>query len=733
MTEPYRDPALPVEERVKDLLSRMTRKEKIGQLSQVCKRVCKSQEAFDQLIADGRVGSRILSDGGFAGNQGAGLSISDLNACQKVAVEQSRLGIPLIFGRDVIYGQRTIFPIPLGQAAAFNPDLVEEAYTCIAREASAVGVHWTFAPVMDVARDPRWGRIIEGSGEDPWLAARMAEVAVKGLQGADPSDPERILACAKHFVAYGAAEGGRDYDTAEVSENTMRNVYLPPFKAAVDAGLASVMSAFQDVGGVPASANRELLTGVLKEEWGFDGFVVSDWGAVVQLKGHGVAANDKEAACLAFDAGVDMEMTISSYDTYMEQLIDEGAISEERLDDAVRRILRTKLRAGLFEHPYVDEALWPGVLLHETHRQKALQLAEESIVMVRNADSILPLQKTGLRIGVIGPFVHEKRPHLGSWTLDCREEDTVSIAEGLRLVAPDADIVISDTALSDGENTLLQGSCYGRAGVDLAIVCVGESHTRHGEARCIAELALPPGQEELIELVAKNGIPLVVVCSSGRPLPMPAAERHAAAILYTWNAGTCAGEAIARVLFGDAEPGGRLPMSIPKNSSQLPVYYNRKLPGKTAGWADPYRYYLDQEFGPLHPFGFGLGYTTFELDRIAVSTEKIPVEGQVEVSARLRNTGNRSGSAVVQCYINDPVASTVRPCRELKGFRKVQLGSGEETHVTFCLGPDELAFYGRERRWRVEPGEFRVFLGFDSTADLQIEFRVGEPDEGEDT
>ncbi len=728
---PYMNAELSVEERVEDLISRMNREEKIGQLSQACKRMyMKSDERkaeFRGLIVKGRIGSRILSDGGFAGNDGAGLSISDINEDQRIAVEESRLGIPLIYGRDIIYGQRTVFPIPIGQAASFNPGLVEEAYTCIAREAAAAGVHWSFSPMMDVARDPRWGRIIEGSGEDPVLASRMAEAAVKGFQGDDPSDPQRIAACAKHYVAYGAAEGGRDYDTAEVSENTLHNIYLRPFKAAVKAGVCTLMSGFQDMGGTPASANRYTLTDILKNEWGFDGFVVSDWGSVEQLRHHGVAADEKEAAEKGFNAGVDMEMTIYTYDRHMNELIEEGKITEERLDDAVRRVLRTKFRIGLFEKPYTEENLWEKVFFTQEHQEKALQLAEESMVCVRNKDNILPLDKEGARIAVVGPFLREKRSHLGSWILDDASDITLNIEEGIKKVVPDADVAFGGSELSDDQSILVQGKCYGGGeNPGVIVVCVGESWKRHGEASNIADVSLPPGQNELIEEMGRLGLPMVVVCSSGRPLPMPAAEKYADAIIYTWNAGTSAGEAIARVLFGDAEPGGRLPMTIVKNSSQIPIYYNRKFPGKIGGWEDRYKYYLDQKFGPLYPFGFGLGYTKYELESAKLDKDEITADGAVTVTATVKNTGERKGSTVVQCYIQDPVASTSRPMRELKQFEKIILEPGENKEVTFSLGEEDLSFYGADRTWKVEPGEFRVFVGFDCRAEQAGTFTVTE-------
>lgn len=724
MPLPYRNPALPLEERLSDLLARMTLPEKIGQLSQACKRLFAQEEEFDRLVASGRIGSRILSDGGFAGNEGAGLSISDLNASQRVAVEQSRLGIPLLFGRDVIYGQRTMFPIPLAQAATFDPGLVEEACTCIAREAAAVGVHWTFAPMMDVARDPRWGRIIEGYGEDPWLSARMAEAAVRGFQGSDPSDPERILACAKHFVAYAAAEGGRDYETAEVSENTLQNTYLPPFRAAVRAGVATVMSAFQDIGGIPASAHREALTGILKEAWGFDGFVVSDWGAVEQLRHHGVAADEREAAALAFSAGVDMEMTLWTYDQNLANLVETGVIPESRVDDACRRILRAKFRAGLFERPYVDETLWPKVLLCPEHTRLAARVAVESMVLARNLEGILPLAREGLSLALLGPMAQEKRAHLGSWTLDGKTEDTVSIAEGIQRVAPGVELRLALGESADAQLATILGKAYGAKPVDLAVVCVGESHLRHGEASSIADLSLPAGQEELIESLARAGVPLIVVCCSGRPLPIPAAERHANALIYAWNGGTCVGEAVARVLFGLDEPGGRFPMTVPRHGGQIPIYYNRKVPGKLGGWEDRYHAYLDQEFDPLYRFGFGLGYTSFEMSPATASAERVPVGQWVEVSTEVRNTGSREGATVVQCYLRDLVASTARPRCELKGFQKLRLRPGQSRRVTFRLGPDELEFFTARRTWEVEPGRFRVFLGFHSGGGEAVEFTV---------
>jgi len=728
MSKAYRDPNLPIDERVEDLLQGLSREEKIGQCQQVCYRVSYKNDptSFDAAVAAGRYGSRILSDGGFAGNDGAGLNIDDLNRCQRAAVEQSAHGIPLLFGRDVIYGQATIFPIPLAQAASFDPELVEQAYTCIAREAAAVGVHWSFAPMMDIARDPRWGRVIEGSGEDPYLASRMAVAAVRGFQGDDPAKPERILACAKHFVAYGAAEGGRDYDTAEVSDNTLHNIYLVPFQAAVcEAGVASIMSGFQDMGGVPASGNPYTLTTVLKDEWGFEGFVVSDWGSVEQLRGHGVAADTREAAAMAFSAGVDMEMTAFTYE-HLGELIDQGLVSEARLDDAVRRILRAKFTAGLFERPYIDPATWQQVHRRADHIDCAVRLGCASTVLLRN-DGILPLP-IGHRAHIVvgGPYATEKRGHCGSWCLDWSLDEITSIAEGLEAEKGDGDAWIE---VDEGGpvDQLVRKAMRGWGGkmpnIHAVVLCVGESEASNGEASNIAELRLPAGQEELIEALGKRGMPLVVVNCSGRPLPSPAAERYAKAILYTWNLGSEAGTTIARVLYGQAEPGGRLPVSIPRHGGQIPLYYNHKQPGKTHDWPS-YQPYCDQDFSPLYPFGYGLGYTSWHYSNISCSAAEITTDASVTVSVNVHNSGTRAGSTVVQCYIRDPVASTCRPVRELKGFRRINLEAGASQVVEFELGAKQLAHYGAKRCWQVEPGEFQVFIGSDSQAELQTGFRV---------
>jgi beta-glucosidase len=705
-TPAYKNPALPLAERLSDLLARMTREEKIGQISQIA---ALSVENPNDLagLRSGKWGARILADTAWAGNDCvSALSVDKLNKIQRVAVEESRLGIPLLYGRDVIYGHRTVFPIPHAHAASFHPELLEKAMATVAAEASSEGVHWTFSPMMDLVRDPRWGRVIESCGEDPHLSSRMAAAAVKGFQGPDPAVPGRLLACAKHFVAYGGSEGGRDYDTTEWSENTLHNMLLPPFRAAVEAGVATVMAGFNDLGGTPVSAARPLLRDWLKTGLGWDGCVVSDWGSIFDLLGLGVAADEREAAVLAFLAGIDMEMTAGSYEKHLSELIDEGIVPEEFLNDAVARILRAKFRAGLFEHPYTDPSLAAKTLRHPDHVALAADLATQSIVLLKNRDAILPLAAGLKKVAVLGPYAEARREHLGSWCIDGRPSEVTTILEGLRAAAPGIAFTTANAAFSDAMIDAARQA-------DLTVLCVGESHLRNGENKSITVLGLPPGQEELIVALGRLGLSFVVVDCSGRYLPSPAAEAHAAAILHAGGLGTEAGTAIARILLGHDNPSGKLPITIPRCTGQIPIYYNRKT-AKTSR----FRGYEDELQTPLYPFGRGLSYTTFVLADERLSAASMPVDGSVTLSARLTNTGSRSGAEVVQLYIHDLVASTCRPGRELKGFQRIVLAPGESAEVTFPITAAELSFYTAQRRWEVEPGEFRLGLGTDSHAPL---------------
>lgn len=718
MTHLYKNKNISTEERVNDLLDRMTTEEKIGQLGQVCMSGYTQNKAhFLAGVKQGRWGSRILADTEWAGNNAeAAIDVQELNEIQRVAVEESRLGIPIIYARDVIYGQSTVLPIPLAQAASWNPTLIEQAYTCIAREATSVGIHWTFSPMMDITRDPRWGRVIESSGEDSFLSTRCSEAVIKGFQGTDPSQPERMLACAKHFCGYGFSEGGRDYDTTEISEHTLHNIILPPFKAAVNAGVATVMSSFNDLSGTPVSGDKSLLQGWLKEQQGFDGLVVSDWASIADLERFGVADGQLGAAERGFNAGVDMAMTSEIYEDNIPLLVEQHRVSEARLNDAVKRILTAKFRAGLFDNPYCDPQTSKAVLLHKDHRETARTLAEQSIVLLKNQDHILPLVKQGITLAVVGPYSDAQRQHLSSWCVDGHGDDVVSLLDGIKRCASELDVITTPPQFTD--EMVHAASC-----ADVVVVCVGESHVRNGESSNIANLTLPPGQEELIEAIGRTGTPMIVVQCTGRPVPSPAAEQYAKALVYAWQGGTEIGDAMARILFGDVSPSGKLPISVPRSAGQIPIYYNRKPSGKALGIPN-YRAYQDEQATPLYPFGFGLSYSSFEYSDIHVSQAEILATESVIVSVKITNTGAVSASEIAQCYLRDVIASTTRPIRELKGFERVSLSAGESVEVQFKLGTDELAFYGAERCFKVEAGEFEVFVGTDSNASLMASFTV---------
>ena len=707
-----------LETRIATLLARMTREEKIGQLGQVA--MHNYAERRDEYLAGvraGRWGSRILAETAWAGNNAeSSLDVAQLNEIQRVAVEESRLGIPILFGRDIIYGHRTVFPIPHSQAASFNPALVEQAMTATAAEASAEGVHWTFSPMLDLVRDPRWGRVIESYGEDPLLISEFGSAAIRGFQGADPAAPDRLIACAKHFAGYGGSEGGRDYDTTEWTENTLHNMILPPFRAAAEAGVATVMAGFNDHGGTPVSASKTLMRDWLKTTLAWDGFIVSDWGSIYDLIDHRIAADECEAARLAFTAGIDLEMTAGIYERELPGLLDSGALPEAWLDDAVARILRAKFRAGLFENPYTDPARAATTLRAPAHVALAVELASQSAVLLKN-DGILPLAPDLKRVAVIGPYAEARREHLGSWCLYGRPTDVTPILDALRLAAPQTEFVTAPAAFADAMIDAARSA-------QLTVLCTGESHLRNGENKSIAELALPPGQEAVIDALGALGLPLVVVDCSGRYLPIPAAERHASALLHAGLLGTEAGTAIARLLTGQTSPSGKLPMSIPRSTGQIPCHYNRKTAGKAVTILENYRGYEDLPRSPLYPFGFGLSYTRFEFSELRISATSLAADGEIETSVRIQNVGTRPGAEVVQLYLQDCVSSTTRPARELKAFARVTLAPGEASTVRFAIRPAMLAFHNADGRWTAEPGRFLLGLGPDSTCPLPLEFTL---------
>ena len=698
-----------------DLLARMSLSGKIGQLTQG--RVASyPADEIEAGFKAGRWGSRILAETDWAGNfANSALDVGEMNAQQKWAVEESPDGIPVIFGRDVIYGHRTVLPIPHSQAASFNPDLVEKAITCVAREAAAEGVHWTFSPMLDLVRDPRWGRVIESFGEDPFLIAKMGQATIRGFQGEDPSQPDRLLACAKHFAGYGGSEGGRDYDHTEWSDDTLQNMILPPFRAAVEAGVASMMSGFNQLQGQSVSALPRLTREWLKEKLNWDGFVVSDWGAINDLIYHRQAAHRAEAGRLALEAGIDMDMVDAIYEEELENLVKEGIVPESLIDDAVLRILRAKQKAGLFDRPYTKAN--PAVQRAPEHIECAVELACQSMVLLKN-DGLLPLAAALKKIAVIGPYAEARRQHLGSWCLDGRPAEVTTILEGLQKALPETKLLTANPAFSDEMMATARSA-------ELIILCLGESHVRNGEAKSISELALPAGQESLLTSLSQFGIPLVVIDCSGRYLPIPAAEQHAGALLHAGHLGTEAGTAIAQVLTGAVSPSGKLPMSIPRCTGQIPIYYNRKCPGSALG-RPHFKVYEDQLRTPLYPFGFGLTYSSFDLRNISLSAEKMPVQGSVKVTAELTNTGSHSAAQVVQLYLRATVANPTRPERELKGFQRVELQPGESREVEFTLNASNFGSYSGQGQWLPTKGLFQLALGFDSTAAFTHQIEVIE-------
>jgi beta-glucosidase len=698
------------ERKVAALLAKMTLEEKAGQLTQYAR-------PKEQLVREGKVGS-------FLNVVGA----DKVNALQKVAVEQSRLGVPLIFAYDVIHGYRTIFPIPLAEACSWDPDLAEQTAAVAAKEAAAAGIRWTFAPMVDIARDSRWGRIAEGSGEDPFLGAAFARARVRGFQGASLKEPTSVVACAKHYAAYGAAEAGRDYNTVDISVKTLREVYLPPFKAAVDAGVGTLMSAFNDLNGTPASANRFTLTEVLRNEWGFRGFVVSDWRAIAELMVHGIAATPAQAAERALHAGVDMDMEGSIYLQNLPQLVREGKVPQSALDEAVRRILRIKFALGLFEHPYADPDREKSVLLANEHRQLAREAARKSIVLLKNDQNLLPLSKAVNSVAVIGPLADSRSDLLGCWHGQGHAEDVVSVLEGLKgKIGPEKIRFAKGCNIQGNDDSGFADAVKLAQESDVAIVVLGESAGMSGEAASRASLGLPGLQEDLLKAAHATGKPIILVLMNGRPLTIPWAAQHVPAILETWQLGVEAGNAIADALFGDCNPGGKLTTSFPRSVGQVPIYYGHKNTGRPPSDTDKNTSrYLDSADTPLFPFGFGLSYSQFEYRNLKLSADKMRRDGSIKVSADVTNVSLREGDEVVQLYIRGLVASTTRPVKELKGFQRISLRPGQTRTVEFTLAAQDLGCYDENLKYVVEPGPFKVWVAPNSVSGLEAGFELAD-------
>ncbi len=706
-----------VEQRVNALLAQMTLEEKLGQLQQLDGEANGNfrPEHLD-LIRKGLLGSTLNVRGAQRTNQ-----------VQRVAMNESRLKIPVLFGFDVIHGYRTIFPIPLGEASSWDPSLAERSAAVAAQESNNVGLRWTFAPMVDIARDPRWGRITEGAGEDPFLGAAFARARVRGFQGNDYGAPDKVLACAKHWVAYGDAEGGRDYNTTDLSENTLREIYFPPFKAAVDAGVGTLMSSFNAINGVPASANPFTLTKVLRQEWKFDGFVVSDYTSVKELINHGVAGNEADAAALALNAGVEMEMVSRSYNQFGPELLKQNKLSSATIDEAVRRILRIKFRLGLFDRPYTDEAREPNALLRPESVRLAREIAGRSMVLLKNERETLPLNKNLGSIAVIGPLADDRRAPLGWWAGDGKEENTVTPLAGIKAKVSAQTMVLyaKGCDVKDDSPAGFQQAVDIAKQSDVAVVFVGETHDMVGEAASRASLDLPGRQLELVQAIHATGKPTIVVLVNGRPLSIQWIVNNTPAIVESWMGGSESGNAIADILFGDVNPGAKLPVTFPRSVGQVPIYYNHMNTGRPPEAENRYTSkYYDLPWTPLFPFGYGLSYTTFKISNLQLSAPRISANGKVTVSVEVENTGRRAGDEVVQLYIRDPVATMTRPVKEMKGFQRISLQPGEKRRVEFVLGPEHLGFWNREMRYVVEPGEFRVMVGANSVDVIEAKFEV---------
>lgn len=713
-----------IDHKVDSLLSKMTLQEKVGQLTLFTSDMTSTgptiRDNYMELVQSGKVGALFNA-----------YTVDYTRKLQKVAVEETRLGIPLLFGFDVIHGFRTIFPIPLGETASWEPKLVQEAARVAGREAAASGLHWTFAPMVDVTWDPRWGRISEGSGEDTYLGKVMAAARTRGFQGEDLSDHQTVLATVKHFAAYGAPEGGRDYNTVNMSERRLREVYLPPFKAALEAGAGSIMTAFNELNGVPATGNKFLMNQILHEEWDFEGFVVTDYTSIPEMITHGYAKDGRDAALKSIEANVDMDMQAGLYLEHLPELVNDEEIPEGMINRSVRRILEMKFRLGLFEDPYryINEEREKREILSEENRATAREVARESFVLLRNEDDLLPLDKNVSNLAVIGPLADSKEHLLGNWSGAGRAEDNVTVLQGIKnKVSGGTNISYAKGAEIDGTSQKgFEEAVETARNADVAVMVVGEARGMSGEASVRAHLDLPGVQQELLEAVKETGTPVVMVLMNGRPLAIDWSAQNIPAILETWFPGTEGGNAIADILFGDDNPSGKLPATFPRSVGMVPYHYNHKMTGRPFDPNNSYTSgYLDVENAPLYPFGYGLSYTTFEYSNLNVSRDSIGVAGSLNVSVDVTNTGDRTGEEVVQLYIRDMVGSVTRPVKELKGFEKVKLEPGDTQTIDFTLGPDELAYYNKDIQKVVEPGAFKVFVGGNSEDVLEDGFTVVE-------
>jgi beta-glucosidase len=722
--------------RVEALLGQLSLADKAGQLNQIGGADFIPGPKPEVIIRNGGAGSVLwLND------------TKKFNALQKIAVEESPSKIPLLFALDVIHGYRTIFPVPLAMASSWDPAVAEQAQAIAAKEARAAGLHWTFGPMLDIARDARWGRIVEGAGEDPFLGAAMAAAQVRGFQGPYPGAPDHVIACAKHFAGYGAADGGRDYDPVYLPEAQLRNVYFPPFQAAVKAGVGTFMSAYMDLNNVPASGNRWLLHDILRGEWGFRGFIVSDAFAVASLVVQGFARDDRDAAFRALSAGLNMDMASNTYLQNLAGLVEDGTLQEADLDAAVRPILALKVRMGLFEHPYVDEDLLDQVVTLPEHCQASRLAAQRSMVLLRNENGLLPLAKDLKNVAVIGPVADSKEATEGSRMAFGHQPAAVTVLEGIRAklpggkveYAPGPEIQRDIASWFDDMNfeaqrdpqspkqaeAAFQTAVATARSADVIVMVLGENANMAGEAASRGSLDLPGRQDELLKAVVALGKPVVLVLLNGRPLSINWAAEHVPAILEAWEPGTEGGHAVADILFGDANPGGKLPVTFPRSGSHAPMYYARTVTQQPEDHPMYRSRYWDSPTAPLYPFGFGLSYTTFSISNLKVSAAQVKVGDSVTVTADVTNNGDVAGDEVVQLYIHQKFGSDSRPMRELKGFERVSLQPGETKTVTFELGPEQLKYWSTNAgKWVQDAATFDLWVGSDSQATLHADLVV---------
>ncbi|POY37658.1 beta-glucosidase BglX [Flavobacterium alvei] len=737
----YLDKSKPTEERIDLLMKQMTIEEKVGQMNQyngfweVTGPAPKggNAEVKYEHLRKGWVGSMLNVRG-----------VKEVRAVQKIAVEETRLGIPLIIGFDVIHGYKTLSPIPLAESASWDMEAIKKSAQIAADEASAVGINWTFAPMIDIYRDARWGRVMEGAGEDPYLGSKIAIARVKGFQGETKADllkVNTIAACAKHFAAYGFAEAGRDYNTVDISNSTLYNTVLPPFKAATDAGIRTFMNSFNILNGVPATGSSFLQRDILKGNWKFDGFVVTDWGSIREMIVHGYAKDGAEASERAVNAGSDMDMESSLYVAELVKLVQEGKVKETLIDDAVRRILRVKFELGLFDDPYkyCDEKREKAIVGSKANNDGVLDMAKKSIVLLKNDKNLLPLKKSGQKIALIGALANDKNSPLGSWRIAADDNTAVSVLEGMQQYKGNqltfekgADLTIGKTSftnevvLNTTDKSGFEAAKKVAANADVVVMVLGEVGFQTGEGRSRSNLDLPGLQQELLEEIYKVNPNIVLVLNNGRPLALPWAAKNIPTIVEAWHLGTQAGNAVAQVLYGDYNPSGKLPMSFPRNVGQCPIYYNNYSTGRP-GNSDTnvfWSHYTDVEKTPQFPFGFGLSYTTFDYKNLKINKTAFAKGEPVTVSVEVTNSGNYDGKEVVQLYIHDEFGSLARPVKELKGFELIELKKGETKTVSFTLTDKELGFYNNDGNYLVEPGTFKIMVGGSSDKGLESGFEL---------